>query len=101
MRDPATGMTVRDTGSRFELREADGVARLRYRLDGDRLVLEHTTVPDELGGRGIGSALVAAAVERARADGLSLLAECKFASAWLHRHADAVADLEVEHNPIN
>ena len=92
-------MTVKDTGTRFELREAGGVARLRYRLDGDRLVLEHTEVPDELEGRGIGSALVKAAVERARADGLELLVECQFASAWLRRHAGDVADLRVEHAP--
>ena len=83
------------------IHEADGVARLRYRLGGDRLVLEHTTVPDELSGRGIGSALVTAAVGRARAEGLSLVAECKFASSWLRRHADDVADVDVEHNPIN
>ncbi len=94
-------MNVRDTGTKFELGEADGVARLRYRLDGDRLVLEHTTVPEQLGGRGIWSALVMAAVERARAEGLSLVAECKFASSWLRRHAGEVADLDVEHNPIN
>jgi predicted GNAT family acetyltransferase len=94
-------MTVEDTGTKFVLREADGVARLRYRLEGDRLVLEHTMVPDELGGRGIGSSLVQAAVERARADGLSLVAECRFASAWLRRHANDVADLNVEHKPIN
>jgi predicted GNAT family acetyltransferase len=90
-------MKIRDTGTRFVLREADGVAELRYRLDGHRLVLEHTEVPEELGGRGIGSALVKAAVERARADGLGLVVECQFASAWLRRHAEDVADLRVEH----
>ena len=92
-------MKVSDTGTRFILQEDDGVAELRYRLEGDRLVLEHTEVPEELGGRGIGSALVKAAVERARADGLELLVECQFASAWLRRHAGDVGDLRVEHAP--
>lgn len=94
-------MKIMDAGNRFVLREDGGVAELRYRLEGDQLVLEHTEVPDELEGRGIGSALVKAGVERARADGLGLLAECRFASAWLRRHAEDVADLRVEHNPIN
>ena len=92
-------MKVSAAGTRFVLREDGGIAELRYRLEGDQLVLEHTEVPEALGGQGIGSALVKAAVERARADGFGLLVECQFASAWLRRHAADVADLRIEYAP--
>ena len=64
---------------RFEL-DADGhAAELVYRVVGDRLVLIHTEVPVALGGRGIGGRLVQAAVERAAADGLTIVPRCPFA----------------------
>lgn len=92
-------MRIEDEGGRLVHREADGVAFLRYRIEAGRLVMEHTEVPPQMGGRGIGSALVEAAVERARADGLGVVAECEFAAAWLRRHADQVADVTVDVDP--
>ncbi len=89
-------MTIEDSGRTFRLREGDQVARLRYRLDGDRLVLVHTVVPDALAGRGIGGQLVEAALDRARRDELTVVPECEFASAWLRRHPDAAAGIPLE-----
>lgn len=84
---------------RFEL-EVDGhVAELVYRLDGDRLVLVHTGVPDELGGRGLGGVLVRAAVDRAAADGLTIVPQCPFARSWLEKHPDEAARATVELPP--
>ncbi len=90
-------MQITDTGTQLEYEEDGRVAQLTYRIADDRLVMEHTEVPDELGGRGIGSALVQAAVERARSDGVGIVAECPFASVWLRRHADEVKDLDVRY----
>ncbi len=90
-------MQITDTGTQLEYEEDGRVAQLTYRIAGDRLVLEHTEVPEALGGRGIGSALVKAAVERARRDSAGIVAECPFASAWLRRHADEVKDLHVRY----
>lgn len=81
---------------RFELTEDGALAELVYRLDGDRLVLVHTGVPDELGGRGLGGALVTAAIERARRDGLTLIPRCPFARRWIERHPDALGGVVVE-----
>ena len=40
---------------RFELAiDADNAALAYYRLDGDRVVLTHTEVPQQYAGRGIG-----------------------------------------------
>jgi uncharacterized protein len=82
--------------SRFELTTDGHVAVLEYRLDGDRMVLTHTGVPDELEGRGIGGRLVRAAVGEAEAQHLTLVPQCSFAASWLERHPDAAAKVTVE-----
>jgi predicted GNAT family acetyltransferase len=80
---------------RFEHHEDGHLAVLNYRLDGKRLVLVHTGVPDELGGRGLGGRLVRAALDKARADELVIDPQCPFARDWLRKHPDAVQGLLV------
>jgi uncharacterized protein len=75
--------------ARFEVTIDGHLAELVYRLDGDRLVLVHTEVPEALGGRGLGGHLVEAAIARATADGLTIRPECPFARGWLEKHPDA------------
>jgi hypothetical protein len=74
--------------SRFELQAEGSLAELVYRHNGKRLVLIHTDVPPELEGRGYGGRLVAAAIDRAAQDGLTLVPLCPFARGWLERHPD-------------
>jgi predicted GNAT family acetyltransferase len=84
---------------RFVL-DAGGVeAELVYRLNGDRFVLVHTGVPDELGGRGIGGKLVLAALERARAEHLTVVPQCPFARRWLREHPDAYEGIPIDWPP--
>lgn len=82
--------------SRFEATVDGHTGVLEYRLDGDRLVLTHTEVPDELEGRGVGSGLVRAAVDRAAAEGLTIVPVCPFARSWLEKHPDDAARIAVE-----
>lgn len=84
------------TAHRFELQEDGHMAELVYRVTGDRLVLVHTAVPDELGGRGIGGRLVQASVARAAAEGLTVVPQCSFARTWLEGHPEAVGDVAVD-----
>jgi predicted GNAT family acetyltransferase len=89
-------VTDNQAESRFEL-DADGhQAVLLYRRNGDRLVLVHTEVPEQLEGRGLGGALVRAALARAARDGLTLVPLCPFARGWLQRHPDAAAQLTID-----
>ena len=80
---------------RFELTFDDGVAFLEYEQRGDRMVLVHTEVPAAFEGRGCGGMLVRAAVNYARAHQLRVVPACPFARAYLQRHPEQVAGVEV------
>lgn len=68
------------------------LATERYKLDGNVITFEHTDVPKELGGKGIGSKLVQGALDQVRAAGLKLISQCPFVKAWIDKHPDS-ADL--------
>lgn len=71
----------------------DGIeTELVYKVKGERLVLIHTGVPDQLGGRGLGGILVGAAISRAQRDGLTVVPDCPFARRWLEGHPE-IAEL--------
>ena len=82
---------------RFELpiEGSDGaVATAYYRAENGVLVLTHTEVPSEFGGRGIGSTLARGVFEILRATGRKAILRCPFMAAWYARHpeyADVVA----------
>jgi predicted GNAT family acetyltransferase len=81
---------------RFELTIDGHTAELVYALKGDRLVLIHTGVPDELEGHGVGGRLVRAALARAEREDLTIVPNCPFARAWLERHPDEAALVKVD-----
>ena len=86
---------VRDNFARhrFELDTDGHIAFSEYARKGDILTMLHTEVPKELGGRGIGSALVKGVLELARAQGLKVVPRCPFVRAYMDRHAEEYADL--------
>ncbi|AXK72045.1 N-acetyltransferase [Lysobacter sp. TY2-98] len=63
-------------------------AEMNYRREGDVLVITHTGVPSEIGGRGIAGDLVRAGFDYARAHGLRVRPACSYAVAWAQRHPD-------------
>jgi predicted GNAT family acetyltransferase len=81
---------------RLEVTIDGHLAELVYRVGDGRLVLVHTGVPDELGGQGIGSVLVQAAVAKAVAEDLTIVPNCPFARSWLERHPDEAAAARIE-----
>ena len=71
--------------------EIDGhEAELTYSKLGDsgNVIADHTGVPDELGGRGIGSALVQYLIEDARSGGFRIMPLCPFVKAQYQRHPE-------------
>jgi uncharacterized protein len=93
-----TDIAVHDESdaSRFAVHLDGRTAELVYRLVGQRLVLVHTGVPTELEGHGLGGELVAAAIDRAEAEGLTVVPRCPFARAWLEDHPEAAARVTVD-----
>jgi uncharacterized protein len=96
---PATDITVRHVPERrrFEARVAghDEVSILDATPSSTGWTLSHTEVPRALEGRGVGSALVRAALAHVRAEGAKVLPTCSFVLAYLRRHpeeADLVHD---------
>lgn len=82
-----------DPAARRFTTTVDGVeAQLEYLRGGGVITITHTRVPEAIGGRGIAGALVKAAMDHARAEGLRVKPACTYAAAWLERHPD-YADL--------
>jgi predicted GNAT family acetyltransferase len=52
------------------------------------IIIDHTDVPDELRGRGVGQVLVRRAVDDARREGFRIIPLCPFAKAQFDRHAE-------------
>jgi predicted GNAT family acetyltransferase len=75
-------------GHRFEVRVEGASCELDYTLSGGTMTITHTGVPAEVGGRGIASALVAAAMAAARDEGWKVIPACSYAVAWMQRHPE-------------
>jgi predicted GNAT family acetyltransferase len=81
---------------RFAVREEGGEAELIYRAEPERLILVHTEVPPQLGGRGIAAALVEAALDRARRTGEVIVPWCPYARRWIREHAERAEGVTVD-----
>ena len=74
--------------SQFETRVDGHVAFVSYLRRGDTIFFTHTEVPRELEGRGLGSALAKAVLDRARAEHLKVVARCPFIAKYIERHPE-------------
>jgi predicted GNAT family acetyltransferase len=79
--------------SRYEIHTDDG--RLAgftvYRLQPGRISLIHTEIDDEFEGQGLGSKLVAGALDDARRRDLGVLPFCPFVNSYIERHPEYAA----------
>ena len=76
---------------RYEIRDGGQVlGHAAYRRSEGQVTFTHTVVEAE--GAGIGSRLVRAALDDARARGERVVAQCSFVRGWIDRHPD-YADL--------
>jgi predicted GNAT family acetyltransferase len=96
--EPSEPLHLRDE-HRFVLRPDGLEAELVYRIDGDRLTIVHTEVPEALEGHGVGGQLVSAAVTWASAEGLTVVPRCPFARSYLHQHPGEAATATIDWSP--
>jgi predicted GNAT family acetyltransferase len=77
---------------RFEANVDGYLCELDYNLRDQVMTITHTGVPEQVGGRGIASELVRAAVDTARREGWKVVPACSYAQVWIQRHPE-YADL--------
>ncbi len=75
---------------RFETVVEGRTAYVEYQRTCNDLSIIHTIVPQPIEGRGIASALVKAAFDYAREEGLTPRAVCSYAAVWLGRHPEYI-----------
>lgn len=91
MKAEPSEVTFEDHGARgrYVWRAEGAEAAMTFTRAGEKLIIiDHTEVPEALGGRGVGVAMVTRAVEDARAAGIRILPLCPFAAAQFRRHPD-------------
>ena len=77
------------TTQRFEI-TIDGItAFLSYQVcDSGVWNYNHTIVPKELGGRGLGSQLVKFALDYAKSENKKIIASCSFVASYVDKHPE-------------
>ena len=74
--------------SRFEIDLHGALALCVYRRHGAVVALTHTEVPPALEGRGIAAAVVRAALDWARSEGLRVQPLCSYVALYMRRHPE-------------
>lgn len=74
---------------RYEVTVDGEVAGASYYRDADGVrIVTHTEVADEFEGQGVGSRLIAGALDDIRVRGLRVTPLCPFAAAYIERHPE-------------
>ncbi len=80
---------VHGSKGRYVIYHGDHEAALTYSiLSPQTVIADHTGVPEELKGTGMGRALVARIVEDARDEGFKIVPLCPFVNAERRKHPD-------------
>ena len=73
---------------RFETQVERHTAIIEYIRAKDTIYLTHTEVPQALGGKGVGSALVKGVLEWIEKEDLKIAPLCPFVAAYMKRHPE-------------
>jgi predicted GNAT family acetyltransferase len=84
----AAAVTDQPQRQRYELDVDGAVAFIDYRKSAGAVAMLHAEVPPQLGGRGVGTALVQGALRLARAESLRIQPLCGFVAVTLRRHPE-------------
>ena len=77
-----------EAARRFETSIDGQTGYISYKEREDKLVYDHTIVPQELGGRGVGSALVKHALDYARENNKKVVPQCSFVASYIDKNPD-------------
>ena len=79
-------VTLNESAQRFELTLENHTAYVEFEKFPGGMALTHTIVPQQLGGRGVGGALVKQALDYAVQNHLKIRPVCTFVQAYLDKH---------------
>lgn len=85
---PDINIIHNESTKRFETSIDGYVGYISYQERDGKLVYDHTIVPQELGGRGVGSALVKYALNYARDNGKKVVPQCSFVASYIDKHLE-------------
>ena len=77
-----------EQANRFETTIDGQTGYISYQDQGNTLIYDHTIVPQALGGRGVGSALVKHALDYARERNKKVVPQCSFVEAYVNKHPE-------------
>ena len=94
----SNNLTITDNTAarRYETHLEGYTAHVDYEHDDDMMVITHTIVPQELGGRGIAADLTRHVLDDARSRGLKVDPLCSYTRTWITRHPE-YQSLSVQH----
>ncbi|MEM1324876.1 MAG: GNAT family N-acetyltransferase [Bacteroidota bacterium] len=72
----------------YEFHVDGAVPRIEYIKSGEKIFLAHTEVPQQLEGKGIGSAIIKAALEDIEQRDLTLIPLCPFVAGYIKRYPE-------------
>ena len=81
-------ITHNEAAKRFEAHIDGKIGYLSYQDLGQSLVFDHTIVPQALGGRGVGSALVKRGLDFARDEHKKVVPQCSFVASYMKKHPE-------------
>ena len=85
---------------RFEIRLGERVVGLAsYHVENGTMTLPHTEIDPRVGGRGLGTALVAGVLDAARERGLHVLPYCSFVRHYIQQHPEYIDLVAADDRP--
>lgn len=81
-------ITHNENAQRFETTIDGHTGYISYQDQGDALIYDHTIVPSELGGKGVGSALVKHALDYARSNDKKVVPQCSFVATYIQKRPE-------------
>ena len=85
---PNLDIVHNQAAKRFETSIDGQTGYISYQENADKLVYDHTIVPQQLGGRGVGSALVKHALNYAREQDKKVIPQCSFVASYISKHPE-------------
>lgn len=77
-----------ETKNHFEFNVNNHISFIEYSSMGNQVSLNHTIVPDELSGQGVGSALVEKTLTYLKEANKKILPFCPFVFAFIKKHTE-------------